>query len=135
MGFSLAPVVIVSPIELVGTAFGSAAILFTTMAAYGAYTKRDLSSWGGFLLVGLIAIIIAGVVNMFVLNSMLGLVISGITIIVFLGLTAYDVQTIQEMVRYEQNTGLELMGALALYMNFINLFLSILRILSELSGD
>ena len=131
MGLSLAPVVIMSPLELVGIAFGSAALLFTIMAIYGAYTKRDLSSWGSFLMVGLIALIIASFINIFVLNSMLNLIISGITIIVFLGLTAYDVQSIQEMIRYEQNTGLELMGALLLYMNFINLFLSILRILSE----
>jgi FtsH-binding integral membrane protein len=131
IGVMMGPAIAMASFESVATALSSAAVLFGSMAVYGAYTRRDLSSWGDFLMVGLIALIFAGLINIFVMSSVFSLVISGITIIVFMGFTAYDVQKTQEMLRYSANTNTELLCALNLYLDFINLFLSLLNILSS----
>jgi FtsH-binding integral membrane protein len=101
-------------------------------------TKRDLTSLGGFMAMGLIGIIIASVVNMFIRSSGMSLIISYIGVFVFVGLTAYDTQKLKRMA-VTQPAGLEagavrkgaIMGALALYLDFINLFLMLLRILGD----
>jgi FtsH-binding integral membrane protein len=105
------------------------------MAIYGMTTKRDLTSIGAFLMVGLISLIIVSVINLFIGNSLLDLALSGIGVIIFLGFTAYDAQNIQEMVSYESNTNLEVMGALSLYLDFVNLFLDLLRLFGALASD
>jgi len=105
------------------------------MAVYGMVTKRNLDSLGGFLVVGLLALIVVGVINIFVGNSALDFALSGIGILIFLGFTAYDAQKIQELVSYDSNTNLEVLGALSLYLDFINLFLNLLKFMAALAAD
>lgn len=128
MGLSFATIFIVYQIGSIVSAFMGAAILFGTLSFYGYFTKKDLSSWGTFLLVGLIALIITSIVNIFIGSSVLAMTLSAIAIIIFLGLTAYDTQRIREMVTYENDGKAEIMGALSLYLNFINIFLSLLQL-------
>ncbi len=116
-----------------GTFFITAG-MFGAMAAYGLITKRDLSGWGSFLFMGLIGIIIAMVVNIFLKSPMMYWVISMAGVLIFTGLTAYDVQTIKKMGEQgimEQGEAMikkgSIMGALKLYLDFINLFLMLLR--------
>jgi uncharacterized protein len=112
--------------------------MFGAMAVYGFVTKKDLSSWGSFLFMGLIGIVIAMVVNIFMASSMLAWMISGIGVIVFTGLTAYDVQQITRMGAGGIMDGGEaairkgaIIGALKLYLDFINLFLMLLHFLGD----
>jgi FtsH-binding integral membrane protein len=128
MGLSFATIFVVYQIGSIVTAFMGAAILFGTLSFYGYFTKKDLSSWGSFLLVGLIAIVIASIVNIFIGSTVLQMTVSAIAILVFLGLTAYDTQRIRQMVTYENDGKMEVMGALSLYLNFINIFLSLLQL-------
>jgi len=129
MGISFATIFVVFTSASIVMAFISAAILFGIMSMYGYFTKRDLTSMGQFMFIGLIAIIIASVVNIFIGSSVMTMVISAVAIIVFLGLTAYDTQHIREMVSVEgYNQNAEVLGALSLYMNFINLFLNLLQL-------
>lgn len=108
---------------------------FVACSIYGWTTKKDLTSVGGFLTMGLIGIIIASLVNMFIQSSAMGMIISYIGVIVFVGLTAYDTQKLKNMA-LTQPAGLDaavvrkgaILGALSLYLDFINLFLMLLRI-------
>ena len=128
MGLSFATIFVVYQIGSIVTAFMGAAVLFGTLSFYGYFTKKDLSSWGTFLLVGLIALIITSIVNIFIGSSVLAMTLSAIAILIFLGLTAYDTQRIREMVTYENDGKAEVMGALSLYLNFINIFLNLLQL-------
>jgi FtsH-binding integral membrane protein len=129
MGLSFATIFVVYQMGSIFTAFMGAAVLFGTMSLYGYFTKKDLDSIGKFMFVGLIAIIIASIINIFIGSSLMAMVISAIAIIVFLGLTAYDTQKIREMVSYDTDTGItEVTGALTLYLDFINIFLSLLQL-------
>jgi uncharacterized protein len=129
MGISFATIFVIYTAGSIVSAFMSAAVLFGCMSIYGYFTKRDLSSIGQFLFIGLIAIIIASVINIFIGSSVLTMTISAIAIIVFLGLTAYDTQNIREMLSIDGDTGkTEVIGALSLYLNFINLFLNLLQL-------
>jgi len=129
MGLSFATIFVVFTIGSIVSAFMGAAVLFVTMSAYGYFTKRSLDSLGQFMFVGLIAIVIASIVNIFIGSSVMAMVISALAIIIFLGLTAYDTQKIREMVSYETDTGkIEVVGALTLYLDFINLFLNLLQL-------
>jgi FtsH-binding integral membrane protein len=107
------------------------AVLFGVLSGYGYFTKKDLSGLGSLLFVGLIAIIIASIINIFVGSTVFQMVISAIAILVFLGLTAYDTQRIREEVSYQNDGIAEIRGALSLYLNFINLFLSLLQLFGE----
>jgi len=129
MGLSFATIFVVFNMGSIVTAFMGGAILFATLSFWGYFTKRDLSGWGTFLLVGLIAVIIASIVNVFIGSSALAMTVSAIAILVFLGLTAYDTQRIREMVSVENTGNLEILGALTLYLNFINIFLSLLQLI------
>ena len=144
LGYSALNGVTLSTILLYYTASSVTATFFVTagmfgaMAVYGFVTKKDLSSWGSFLFMGLIGIIIASVVNMFLGSSMMSWVISGIGVIIFTGLTAYDVQQITRMGEQGIMNGGEsavrkgaIMGALKLYLDFINLFLMLLRFMGD----
>ena len=132
MGVSFATIFVVFTSASIVMAFISAAILFGTMSIYGYFTRKDLTSMGQFMFIGLIAIVLASIVNIFIGSSTLTMVISAIAIIVFLGLTAYDTQRIREMVTVEgYNQNVEVLGALSLYMNFINIFLSLLQLFGE----
>lgn len=128
MGLSFATIFVVYSLGSIVSAFMGAAILFATLTFYGYFTKKDLSSWGTFLLVGLIAVVLASIVNIFIGSSALAMTVSAIAILVFLGLTAYDTQRIRELVTYENDGKMEVMGALSLYLNFINIFLSLLQL-------
>jgi len=129
MGLSFATIFVVYTMGSIVSAFMGAAVLFGTMSFYGYFTKRDLTSMGQFLFVGLIAVIIASVINIFIGSTVMQMVISAIAIVIFLGLTAYDTQKIREMVSYErENSNVEVMGALTLYLDFINLFIHLLSI-------
>jgi uncharacterized protein len=129
MGLSFATIFAVYTMGSISTAFMGAGVLFATMSGYGYFTKKDLSSMGQMMFVGLIAIVIASIINIFIGSTVMQMVISAIAIIVFLGLTAYDTQRIRELVSLDTETGREeVMGALTLYLDFINLFIHLLQL-------
>jgi FtsH-binding integral membrane protein len=129
MGLSMATIFAVFTMGSIVSAFMGAAILFGTMSFYGYFTKRSLDSMGQFMMIGLIAIIIASIVNIFIGSTVMQMVISALAIIIFLGLTAYDTQKIREAVSVDGDTGRqEVLGALTLYMDFINLFINLLQL-------
>ena len=129
MGLSFATIFVVYTSLSIVTAFMGAAVLFGTMSLYGYVTKRDLTSVGQFMFVGLIAIIIASIINIFIGSSVVQMVVSALAIVIFMGLTAYDTQKIREVVSVGGDTGKEeVIGALSLYLDFINIFLSLLQL-------
>jgi uncharacterized protein len=128
MGMSFATIFVIFSIGSIVGAFMAAAVLFATMSLYGYFTRQSLDSLGQWMFVGLIAIIIATVINIFVGSSVAQMVISALAIVIFLGLTAYDTQKIREMVSVDHNGNTEVVGALTLYLDFINLFLNLLQL-------
>jgi len=128
MGLSFAMIFAVFTMGSIVSAFMGAAILFAVMSGYGYFTKQSLDSMGRFMFVGLIAIVIASIVNIFIGSTVMQMVISALAIIIFLGLTAYDTQQIREMVSVDTSPAVEVSGALTLYMDFINLFLNLLQL-------
>ena len=128
MGLSFSAIFAVFTMGSIVSAFMGAAILFAVMSGYGYFTKQNLDSMGKFMFVGLIAIIIASIVNIFIGSTVFQMVISALAIIIFLGLTAYDTQQIREMVSVDTSPAVEVSGALTLYMDFINLFLNLLQL-------
>ena len=129
MGLSFATIFAVYNMGSIFTAFMGAAVLFGVMSFYGYFTKKNLDSIGQYMFVGLIAIIIASLINLFIGSTVLQMTISAIAVVVFLGLTAYDTQRIRQMVSVGGDTGREeVWGALSLYLDFINLFLSLLQL-------
>lgn len=131
MGLSFSIIFAVYQMGSIFTAFMGAGILFGTMTFYGYFTKRSLDSLGKFLFIGLIAIIIASIVNIFVGSSVTQMVISSLAIIIFTGLTAYDTQKIREMIMYGDEKNVEVIGALTLYLDFINIFFSMLQLFGD----
>jgi len=135
-GLTLAAIFVIYTGTSIAATFFIAGSMFGAMAVYGLVTKRDLAAWGSFFFMGLIGMIIAGLVNIFIGSSMVSWVISGIGVIVFTGLTAYDVQrllVIGQQGAWEQD-GVQkaaILGALTLYLDFINLFLSLLHFLGD----
>lgn len=122
----------------VAATFFVTAGMFVAMAVYGTVTKKDLTSMGSFLFMGLVGMVIASLVNIFIGSSMVSWVVSAIGVIVFTGLTAYDVQKISRMGEAGIMAGGEaairkgaIMGALALYLDFVNLFLSLLQFMGD----
>jgi len=129
MGLSMSTIFITFTMTSIVTAFMGAAVLFATMSLWGYFTKKSLESWGSFLLVGVIALVITSIVNVFLGNSTLAMVVSAVAIIVFLGLTAYDTQRIRNEVSVaDPDNKAEVVGALSLYLNFINIFMSLLQL-------
>jgi FtsH-binding integral membrane protein len=135
MGLSLASVFLVFTGTSIARTFFITAAMFGATSLYGYTTKRDLSRFGSFLFMGLIGIMIASLVNLFLGSSALQFAISIIGVLVFTGLTAYDTQSIKEQYAesfgHEANTKLAVFGALSLYLNFINLF----QLLLSLTGQ
>ena len=132
MGLSFATIFAVFTMGSIVSAFMGAAILFGTMSFYGYFTRRSLESLGQFMFIGLIAIVIASIVNIFIGSTVMQTVISALAIIIFLGLTAYDTQQIRELVSVDNDTGREeVIGALTLYMDFINLFINLLQLFGD----
>jgi len=135
MGISLAPVLLLYTGASVAQTFFVTAATFGAMSLWGYTTKRDLTGFGSFLFMGLIGILIASLVNMFLQSGMMSLIISIIGVLVFTGLTAYDTQQIKESY-YVSDDGQVMgkkavMGALKLYLDFVNLFLMLLRLLGD----
>ena len=137
-GATLSFIFLVYTSTSIASTFFVCAATFVVCSLYGWMTKRDLTSFGGFLFMGLIGIIIASVVNIFIRSSAVHMIISYIGVFIFIGLTAYDTQYIKNMA-VTQPADLEagvmrkgaIMGALKLYLDFINLFLMLLRILGN----
>jgi hypothetical protein len=132
MGIGLAPIFLMYTGASVARVFFITSATFGAMSLWGYTTKRDLTSWGSFLFMGLVGIIIASLVNIFLQSSMMQWVISVIGVVIFTGLTAYDTQKIKEMY-FEQDDQATMgrkaiMGALNLYLDFINLFLMLLQL-------
>nr|WP_245592007.1 Bax inhibitor-1/YccA family protein [Cystobacter fuscus] len=122
----------------IANAFLMSAGTFGAMSVYGAVTKKDLSGWGTFLFMGLIGVVIASVVQIFVQNSMLNFVLGCAGVVLFAGLAAYDTQKLREMhaaVGYKSATSASINGALVLYLDFINLFISLLRLFGDRRDD
>jgi FtsH-binding integral membrane protein len=128
MGLSFSTIFITFTTASIAGAFLSAAILFAILSGYGYFTKQSLDSIGKYLFIALIAIIISSIINIFLGSSLLSLIINAVAVIVFLGLTAYDTQKIREQLMEDSSTSVEVMGALTLYLDFINLFLSLLQL-------
>ena len=135
MGLSLASVFLVFTGTSIARTFFITATMFGATSLYGYTTKRDLSKFGSFLIMGLIGVIIASLVNIFVGSSLLQFAISIIGVLVFTGLTAYDTQSIKEQYSegygQEANSKMAVFGALSLYLNFVNIF----QLLLSLTGQ
>jgi FtsH-binding integral membrane protein len=131
MGLSFATIFAVFTMGSIVSAFMGAAVLFGVMSGYGYFTKQSLDSMGKFMFVGLIAIVIASIVNIFIGSTVMQMVISALAIIIFLGLTAYDTQKIREELSVETTDVAEVRGALTLYMDFINLFINLLQLFGD----
>jgi FtsH-binding integral membrane protein len=132
MGLSLSTVFVAYTLGSITSAFLGAGILFAIMSFYGYFTRKSLDSMGQFMLVGLVAVIIASLINIWVSNSILQMVISAIAVIVFAGLTAYDTQKIREEVSYESEHNVaEIRGAITLYLDFINMFINLLHLFGD----
>jgi FtsH-binding integral membrane protein len=131
MGLSFAMIFAIFTMGSIVSAFMGAAVLFGTMSFYGYFTKQSLDSLGKFMIVGLIAIVIASIVNIFIGSSVMAMVISTLAIIIFLGLTAYDTQKIREELSVDTTPAAEVSGALTLYMDFINLFINLLQLFGD----
>lgn len=135
-GITFSSVFIVYTAASITSTFLITAGTFGAMSLYGYTTKKDLTSWGSFLFMGLVGIIIASVVNIFMASEMMHAVISYAGVLIFVGLTAYDTQKIKEMnilgnEGTDEDTKEAIQGALTLYLDFINLFLMLLRLLGD----
>lgn len=132
-GVTISSIFVVYTQESIATTFFITAGMFGAMAAIGSFTKKDLSGIGRFALMAVIGLIIASVVNMFLQSSTMSWIVSVIGVIVFAALTAYDAQKIKEMLQQygtdvnESTQKIALMGSLSLYLDFINMFLYLLR--------
>ena len=135
MGLSLSSIFLVYTGASIATTFFATSAAFAGLSLYGYTTKRDLSAMGTFLIMGVVGLLVAMVINLFVQSSGLQLVISFVGVLLFAGLTAYDTQKIKSM--YYQVAGTEfmgksvIMGALSLYLDFINMFTFLLSIMGD----
>jgi FtsH-binding integral membrane protein len=131
MGLSLSLLFAVFTSASIAQALVGTTVSFGALAAWGYFTKRDISGWGPFLFAGVVGIIIASIVNMFVESTALQMTLNVLTILIFLGLTAYDMNRIRDMFwsASESEIGrMQWFAALSLYINFINIFVSLLQL-------
>lgn len=129
-GLALFPIFLVYTHVSIAKTFFITAGTFGAMSIYGFFTTKDLTRWGSFLIMALIGLIICAVINMFWANSTFDWIISGLGVLIFVGLTAWDTQKIKQWVAtspFEATGKLATLGALSLYLDFINLFLYLLR--------
>ena len=136
VGLTFSVIFLVFTLSSIVSIFFITSVLFAIMSMIGYFTKKDLTSIGMLLLMALIGIILASIVNMFLNNSLLDYIISWIGVIVFIGLTAYDTQRIKKQnilgnEGTDEDTKEAIMGALTLYLDFINLFLKLLRLFGK----
>lgn len=135
-GVTLSSILLAYSAGTVYTAFLSTALTFGVMSLIGYTTKKDLTSIGSFLMMALVGLIIASLVNLFLRNSMMDTIITYLGLFLFIGLTAYDTQKIKQAISMQGQWGIDvrkiaLIGALSLYLDFINLFLNIVRLLGD----
>ncbi len=137
MGAFLSPILIIYTGASIASTFVITALMFGSLAVYGMTTKRDLSAMGSFMMMGLVGLILASLVNIFLASSAMQFIINVVGVIIFAGLTAWDNQKIRQMgetAPIEDSVALRrgaILGALTLYMDFINLFLFMLRFLGQ----
>lgn len=136
VGLSLAGIFMIYTGESIAKTFFITASTFGAMSIYGYSTKKDLTSWGSFLMMGMIGILIASIINIFMMSSALGFAISILSVVLFTALTAYDTQKIKDMYFQVSNSQddidkIAIYGALQLYMDFINLFVALLRFFGD----
>jgi hypothetical protein len=135
MGASLSSIFMVYVGTSIARVFFITAGTFAAMSLYGYTTKSDLTKFGSFLMMGLIGIVIASIVNIFLKSSQLDFIVSILGVLIFVGLTAYDTQKIKDMYfdggDYDVMAKKSIMGALTLYLDFINLFVMLLRIFGD----
>jgi FtsH-binding integral membrane protein len=135
MGLSLSTIFLVYTGTSIAQTFFATAAAFAGLSLVGYTTKKDLSGFGTFLIMGLVGLIVASLINIFLKSSVMDLAISAIGVLIFAGLTAYDTQKIKGMYSYVAGTEMVgksvVMGALSLYLDFINLFLMLLRFMGN----
>jgi len=135
MGLSMSSILLVFTGESVATAFFATAAAFAGLSLYGYTTKRDLSGFGTFLIMGVVGLLVASLLNLWLQSSAMNLAISAIGVLLFAGLTAYDTQRIKSMYAYVAGTDMVgkavIMGALSLYLDFINMFQFLLSFLGQ----
>lgn len=131
MGLSLSLLFYVYTSASIVTALLGTTVSFGALAGWGYFTKRDISGWGPFLFAGVIGLIVVGIINIFVASTALQMTLNVLTILIFLGLTAYDMNRIRDMfwdASQDEIARMQWFGALSLYINFINIFISILQL-------
>jgi uncharacterized protein len=131
MGVSLSLIISMFTTASIVNALIGTTVSFGALAFYGYFTKRDLSGFGPFLFAGVIGLIVAGIANIFIESSALQMTLNALTILIFLGLTAYDMNRIRDMFWSADRDGIARMqwfAALSLYINFINIFVSLLQL-------
>lgn len=130
-GLTFASLFIVYKLESILLVFAITAILFLLFAIIGHFTKMDLSKLGTYLFMMLIGVILCTIVNVFLRNSTFDIIISAISIIVFLGFIAYDIQKIKRLNGYLSEDNIAVIGAFELYLDFINIFIDLLRLIGK----
>ncbi|MFO6445738.1 Bax inhibitor-1/YccA family protein [Erythrobacter sp. NE805] len=134
-GLSLSTIFVTYTGASIATAFFAAAAAFAGLSLFGYTTKKDISAWGSFLIMGLVGLIAASIINIFVASGPLSFVISVLGVLIFAGLTAWDTQRLKDEYQYVRGTEMAgravIFGALNLYLDFINLFLHLLRLLGN----
>jgi uncharacterized protein len=131
MGISLSLIISLFTTASIVNALIGTTVSFGALAAWGYFTKRDISGWGPFLFAGVIGLIVAGIANIFIASSALQMTLNVLCILIFLGLTAYDMNRIRDMFWSASQSDIARMqwfGALSLYINFINIFVSMLQL-------
>lgn len=135
MGLSMSTVFLVYTGQSVALAFFSTAAAFAGLSLFGYTTQKDLTGWGSFLIMGVVGLIVASVLNIFLKSSVMSMVISYAAVLIFAGLTAYDTQRLKSTYAYVAGTDMMgkvvIMGALSLYLNFINMFQALLSIMGS----
>ena len=134
MGLSLSVIFAVYTSASIAQALIGTTVSFGALAGWGYFTKRDISGWGPFLFAGVIGLIVAGIVNIFVASTALQMTLNVLTILIFLGLTAYDMNRIRDMFwgASQSEVGrMQWFAALSLYINFINIFVSLLQLIGD----
>jgi FtsH-binding integral membrane protein len=131
MGVSLSLIISLFTTASIVNALIGTTVSFAALAGWGYFTKRDISGWGPFLFAGVIGLIVAGIANIFIASTALQMTLNVLCILIFLGLTAYDMNRIRDMFWSASDSEIRRMqwfGALSLYINFINIFVSMLQL-------
>jgi FtsH-binding integral membrane protein len=138
MGLSLSSIFMIFKLGSIAQVFFITAATFGAASLYGYTTKKDLTSFGSFLIMGVIGLVIAGLVNLFLQSSLLAFAISCISVLIFTGLTAYDTQQLKTTYDYTPEDEREkagIFGALQLYLDFINIFVNLLQLIGDRKND